>query len=216
MARLDCSLHSRNWRSWRPLFRYPVYSAVQFSDGLLFFGCLCHYFICVILIWEIWIDINTFYCFWVWSTDWFLANILFHWLSSCLTPYTAIICNDLCVKQHKQHRYFTWNEIIISSWTRKTYHQIKASSRIPTRLTKTTEHVLYLTCMKLGRNWIFCFYRRVKLAFDFNPLFFYPFIYAHLAIYFIWQRDTTAKGSEKNKPPNLIPLQYQVEFILFD
>ena len=46
LARLDCSLHSGTWRSWRPPCRY---SAVQFSDGRLSLKCclsqlhMCHF-----------------------------------------------------------------------------------------------------------------------------------------------------------------------------
>ena len=36
---------------------------------------------------------------------------------------------------------------------------------------------------------------------------------AHLAVYLIWRRDSTAKGAKKNTSPKVIPLQYSVPLI---
>ena len=37
---------------------------------------------------------------------------------------------------------------------------------------------------------------------------------AHLALYLIWQRDSTTKSAKKNTPPNVIHLQYLKDTIL--
>ena len=38
---------------------------------------------------------------------------------------------------------------------------------------------------------------------DLYPLI-HTFINAHLAVYLIWRKDSTNKGSKKNTPPNVI------------
>ena len=50
-------------------------------------------------------------------------------------------------------------------------------------------------------------WREFELAFHSYQLN-YTFINAHLAMYFIWRMDTTAKGAKKNTSPNVIHLQY--------
>ena len=41
------------------------------------------------------------------------------------------------------------------------------------------------------------------------------FINAHLAVYLIWRRDSTAKDAKKNTSPNVICLQYCMDTVQY-
>ena len=73
-----------------------------------------------------------------------------------------------------------------------------------------TVNVLYLACTIFGGVFFHRFsaiYREFDLVVDLCP-FIETFVNAHLAVYLIWQRDSTAKGAKKNISPNVIRLQY--------
>ena len=73
-----------------------------------------------------------------------------------------------------------------------------ATDQFKVILKSFTVNELYFACT------IFCVLGDF-LLFSFD---FYPLINAHLAVYLIWQRNSTAKGTKKITSPNVICLQY--------
>ena len=69
-----------------------------------------------------------------------------------------------------------------------------------------TVNVLHLACTIFKRFLNFLLFS-VDMIWWLICIHVFKPLYVHVALYFIWRRDSTAKGAKKNTSPNVIRLQ---------